>query len=367
MTSMKVSKMINSKKLVKNIIDFKGPERIPYIVSLDLARFREKRDEEEIKRIEELYSQCPIDIFFADIMCASDWKPQKRPPLSRWSVGEYHHEEEEDEWGVIWKELRVVEHPLEKDWSLAKDYQLPDPYAPGRFDETKKLIDKNKNKYILGSVWFTLFERLWMLRGFNNMLIDPYLNYDEFISLGDKVLNFDLALIKQWLKLGVDGIYISDDWGGQKTILINPDDWRRFYKPCYKKMFDLIHKGDVHVWMHSCGNVMQIIPDLIEVGLDVLNPVQPQAVDVDEFGKRFGGKLCFFGGVDVQGTLPHGTPQQVKEEVKHLIKTFGKYKGGYIGGTSHTILPDTPLRNIKTLFEAFNEYCSNPKLVLDEE
>jgi len=165
----------------------------------------------------------------------------------------------------------------------------------------------------------------------------------------------------------VDGIFISDDWGGQETTLMNPDDWRRFYKPCYERMFDLIHRAGLHVWMHSCGNVTQIIPDLIEIGLNVLNPIQPQAMSVDELAEEFGGKLCFFGGVDVQGTLPHGTPQEVKKEVKHLIKTFGKYEGGYIGGTSHTILPDTPLRNIEALFEAFDLYCSNPKLVLNEK
>ncbi len=359
--------MIDSKDLVKKAINFKGPERIPYMVSIDLVRFKEKRDKEEIKRIERLYSQCPVDIFSADIMCASYWKPQKRPPLSVWSLGPYYHREErEDEWGVIWKELRVIGHPLEKDWSLAKDYQLPDPYAPGRFDGAKKLIDENRNKYTVGLVWFTLFERLWMLRGFNNMLVDPYLNYDEFINLRDKILNLNIALIKQWLKIGVDAIWISDDWGGQETILMNPDDWRKFYKPCYKKMFDLIHKNGAHVWMHSDGNITQIIPDLIEIGLNVLHPVQSQAMNIEELGKRFGGKLCFFGGADVQETLPHGTPQQVKEEVRYLIKTFGKYKGGYIGSTSHTILPDTPLKNIEALFEAFDEYCSNPKLILDE-
>jgi len=299
-----------------------------------------------------------------DIQADSGWKPKEKAPILDSLVG-YFHDEREDEWQVTWKELRVVEHPLEKNWLLAENYKAPNPYGRGRFDKAKELMEKNKSNYHLGVVWFTLFERLWMLRGFNNMLMDPLTNMNEFYKLREKVMDFNLGLIEQWLKLGVDGIFISDDWGGQEKLLVNPDYWVKFYKHSYKKMFDLIHSGGADVWMHSCGNVTELVPDLIELGLDVLNPIQPQSMDIDYLGKEYSGKLCFFGGADVQGTLPHGTIDDINREVKHLVQTLGSKNGGYIGGTSHTILPDTPLENIKALFQAFENYCSNPDFKKD--
>jgi uroporphyrinogen decarboxylase len=195
-----------------------------------------------------------------------------------------------------------------------------------------------------------------MLRGFNNALMDPYLCPDRFVQLRDLIIEFNLASIREQLGLGVDGIYFSDDWGTQRALLMNPDDWRKWYKPQYKRMFDAVHEGGAHAWMHLCGNVTSIIPDLIEIGLNVLNPVQPQAMDVNALADEFGGRLCFFGGVDVQGTLPHGTTLDVEREARHLINILGRYSGGYIGSTSHTILPDTPLENIVALFRTFREY-----------
>ena len=137
---------------------------------------------------------------------------------------------------------------------------------------------------------------------------------------------------------------------------MNPDDWRKFYKPAYATMFQRARDAGVHVWFHSCGNITAIIPDLINVGVNVLNPVQPQALDVRQLARDFGGKLCFYGGVDVQGTLIHGTPDDVKREVHELVGLFGSYDGGYIGGTSQSIMPETPLDNIIAMWEAFAEY-----------
>jgi len=142
---------------------------------------------------------------------------------------------------------------------------------------------------------------------------------------------------------------------------MEPEDWRRFYKPSHTRMFDRIRSGGVHVWMHLCGDVTAILPDLIEIGLDVLNPVQPQAMDVGRLAREFGGHVCFNGGVDVQGTLICGSPDDVKEEVHRLVDLFGRFDGGYIGGTSHSIMPETPLANVIALYEAFVEYGADAR------
>ncbi|MCZ7547391.1 MAG: hypothetical protein M5R40_29470 [Anaerolineae bacterium] len=218
------------------------------------------------------------------------------------------------------------------------------------------LLQARGDRYVQARVWFTLFERLWMLRGFENVLVDPYLDEVQFGRLRDRIVEYNLSIIDQWIARDVDSVYFSDDWGSQRGLLISPDDWRRFYKPAYKAMFDRVRAGGAHVWMHLCGNILAILPDLIDIGLNVLNPVQPQAMDVRKLAAEFGGRVCFNGGVDVQGTLIHGSTDAVRREVHTLVDLFGRFNGGYIGGTSHTIMPETPLDNVIALFEAFLEY-----------
>ena len=169
-------------------------------------------------------------------------------------------------------------------------------------------------------------------------------------------MDYNLAVIDQVIARGLDGIFFSDDWGSQRGLLMNPDDWRRFYKPAYAAMFDRVRSRGRHVWMHLCGNVTDIIGDLIDIGLNVLNPVQPQAMDVEHLSREFGGKVCFNGGIDVQGTMIHGSPDDVRDEARRLVDLFGGLRGGYIGGTSHTIMPETPLDNVIALYETFLEY-----------
>jgi uroporphyrinogen decarboxylase len=332
-------------------------------VLIDLPRFIEERNPEEVEEIQKLIRTSQSDFVILDIEPDKNWKPRQRDSLYL-KAGSYSHLELEDEWGAIWKETRVVKHPLGDGWD--GDYAVPNPHGHGRFEKAKELISLHPDQYHLGRVWFTLFERLWIIRGFNNMLLDPYLNHDKFVDLRDRVMAYDIGLIDEWLSLDIDGIYISDDWGGQTSLLINPEDWRRLYKPCYRQIVERVHRKNVDLWMHSCGCITEIIPDLIEIGVDVLNPIQPRAMDLEYLSKTFAGRICFYGGVDVQGTLPYGTPQEVREEVKRLIRLFYANNGGYIAETSHTILPDTPIENIRALYMALEEFCTNPDLTWKE-
>ena len=187
--------------------------------------------------------------------------------------------------------------------------------------------------------------------------MDPYMERENFCRLRDEIVDINLAMIDQWLQRKVDGILFFGDWGTQRALLMKPQDWRRFYKPSLERMFRRVREGGAHVWMHSCGNVRAIIPDLIDIGLNVLNPVQPQAMDVRELSREFGGNVAFHGGVDVQGTLVRGTGDDVKREVHELVALFGSFDGGYIGGTSQSIMPETPLDNIIAMYEAFADYA----------
>ena len=264
-----------------------------------------------------------------------------------------------DEWNVGWIDdghgARAISHPLESGYDLLDGYSFPKAGVDRWFDSARGCFAEEPNKFWIGTVWFTLFERLWMLRGFNNMLMDPYINNAEFIYLRDRIVDFSLVQIESWATFNADAVYFSDDWGSQRSLLMNPDDWRIFYKPAYEKLFRKVRDNGMKVFMHLCGNVVEIIPDLIEIGLDVLNPVQPQAMDIKELSDRFGGKLCFYGGIDVQGTMILGTPDDVRKEINNLVDLFGRFNGGYICSTSHSIMPETPLDNIIAMFEAIKD------------
>jgi len=265
-----------------------------------------------------------------------------------------------DEWNTVWR-LEAMGpntkgYPLEDGYHLLDDYRFPDPEDPNRWVIADSQIESNRGiKYIRGMVWFTLFERLWMLRGMENMLTDPYLYYDEFCELRDRIVDYNLKLIDLWLERDVDGIFMSDDWGSQDRLLIRPDDWRKLYKPSYEKMFTRIKQAGKHIWLHSCGNVIDVLDDFVELGLDVLDPIQPQALNLDELTRRYKGKLCFHGGIDVQGVMVNGAPEDVKAYVRMLVEKLGDPSGGYILGTSHSIMAETPLENIIAIYEAYLE------------
>ena len=334
---------MTSRELVTATIEFGGPERIPYSPWIDLPRFRRDRSPEDVQTVQELIANAPQDWIELWPAPVREYRSVNGPRV--------------DEWGVTWNDNYAMEHPLEESWELVDDLQFPDPHSPGRFEHIPAELNGNEDEYRLATVWCTLFERMWQLRGMGNLFRDQYRHREQFARLRDRVLQFDIGVLEVWLEMGVDGVWFSDDWGTQEGLLINPTLWRELYKPWYEKLFGMVHEGGAHVWLHSCGNVTEIIPDLIQIGLDVLNPVQSRAMDVDELGRTYGGKLCFWGGLDVQVTVPRGKPEDIDQEVRHLIEVFGSHNGGYIGGTSHTILPDAPVENIRAVFDAFEKHC----------
>jgi uroporphyrinogen decarboxylase-like protein len=329
-------------------IEFESPEYLPSTLWVSQDWLYDK-DESKHERIRELQSQFRDDML-RGLNVARGTEKELRDGVARWK----------DEWGTGWEDDghggKTETYPLMGGYDSLDEYTFPDPYLQGRFAVADNMLLKRPGRYVRASVWFTLFERLWMLRGFENMLMDPYVNEHDFCLLRDKVVDYNLAIIDQWLERGVNAIFFSDDWGSQRGLLMNPDDWRKFYKPSYKRMFDRVRSGGAHVWMHLCGNIAAILPDLLDIGLNVLNPVQPQAMDVKKLSREFGGKLCFNGGVDVQGTLIHGSTEDVKQDVHQLVDLFGRSSGGYIGGTSHSVMPETPLDNVIAMYETFLEY-----------
>jgi len=177
-------------------------------------------------------------------------------------------------------------------------------------------------------------------------------------ELMDRVMEFSIKQACQLIELGVDIIWTGDDMGDQNGLIMSPVLWRKIFKPRMQHVFSTFKKlnPDIKIAYHSCGSIRPIIPDLIEIGLDILNPLQPLAKDMDgeSLKNEFGEKLSFFGGIDIQQLLPKGTPAEIKAVVKEKMQILGK-NGGYILAPAHNIQPDTPIENIIALFDAVKE------------
>lgn len=259
----------------------------------------------------------------------------------------------QDEFGVTWDKrmdkdignpIPVLENPT------LKGYRFPDPYKKGRFGRYLECIDKNKNLFILSDLGFSLFERAWTLRGMENLLTDMVFHPEFVDDLLDHIVEYNLGIIKQALRFDIDGCRFGDDWGQQNGLIMGPKFWRQFIKPRIDGMYAAVHKAAKIVMIHSCGDVEEIFPDLIEVGVDIFNPFQPEVMDIFKMKESYGDRITFYGGVSIQKTLPYGTPKQVRKEIKTLLEKIGR-KGGYILSPSHDTPGDVPVENILALME----------------
>ncbi len=262
-----------------------------------------------------------------------------------------------DEFGCVWLTdeytgSNVVEHPL-ADGGI-DTFPFPDPHWPPRFETMARQASAEQDRFTLFSFDWTLFERAHFMRGMEQFLIDMLLKPSLAEALLDRILAFNLAVIEQACQLPIDGVILSDDYGMQKGLIMNPKHWRRFLKPRLRQEFELIKRYGKTVCLHSDGDVSAIVPDLIEIGLDVLNPVQPEALDLPWLKREYGKNLCFYGGISTQRTLPFGTPEDVKAEVGERIEIMGQ-EGGYIIAPGIVVLADTPMENVLAFVEAVQQ------------
>lgn len=271
-----------------------------------------------------------------------------------------------NEWGMIYKNVGLyyefdefpLAHAETKEDIL--NYPFPDPYAEGRFDKAIEMIDRfGQSHGIIGDVETSFYELSWYLTGMEKLMIDMLMESEYVPYLLDEIMNQIIITGKKLIELGIDFLWCGDDFGGQDGMLIDPEMWRKIFKPRIKYMFEEFRKvrPDLKIAWHSCGSIIPIIPDFIEIGLNILNPIQPKAKGMEpEFLKKTYGKdLVFFGGIDVQELLPYGKPQQIKDEVRRRIDILGK-GGGYIVAPAHNIQADTPLENVYAFFDAIINY-----------
>jgi len=313
----------------------------------------------------DLFCEFPDDVVFAvPYDFALGYQAPNRP--GRLSNVEALMQEKEwvDEWGIGWKHAadgvgaNPVSHPL-KNWSQLDDYlrhQMPDPREPGRLTDALPTLAKHgATKYCVGVLNLTLSERLFALRGMECVFEDFYTHEKEIGRLCEALVEYVIGWIGDWGKTDVSAIFLGDDWGSQNALMISPAMWRRHFKEHYRRIFAEVHRWGKDVLFHSCGNISSIIADLIEVGVDILDPLQPGPLNLSEVARQFGGKVAFSGGIDDQ-RLEDYSPQEVKDMVRRTIDTLGRpFGNAYMISAANSMLPSVPLENLQAMMQACHE------------
>jgi len=239
---------------------------------------------------------------------------------------------------------------------------LPDTDAPGLFDHAKRIADAAhaEGKYVLIHHWSLMYERIWNFRGMENLLMDYYDYPDEVHALHRAVADTENKLLLRAVReLKPDGYMISDDLGAQQALMMSPAMFREFIKPYYAETWGIAKEHDVDVWLHTCGNITEIIGDLIECGLSVLHPIQKHTMDWDKVAADWKGKIAFWVGMDVQDTLINGSPEDVRREVRLMRDTFDSPEGGFLYAAGNGIVGGTPIENIEAFLDEILTYRNN--------
>ena len=365
---------MNSRERVKASLNFEKIDRIPmdlgagistltYEAYANLTKYigiknpKGKIGEFKVMEVidEEILNRLKIDFRHLFMKPPKDWKPKLC------NDGTF-----EDEWGIRFKDVgfytEMIDPPL-KNTTIddLKNFKWPDFNDSSRVEGLKsraKWLYKNTDFALAtGSVGGRIFEQAQWLRGMQLFLEDLVINKDFAEALMDKLLELQKQFFN--LYLGAVGEYIEvicmgDDFATQNSLLISPQLFRKMIKPKLAELYSYVkEKTKAKILHHSCGAVFPLIGDLIEIGVDILNPVQPLAKDMDilKLKKLFGKRICFWGGIDEQKLLPFGELQSIKKEVEYTIDIFGQ-NGGYILSPAHNIQPDVKPENIIALYES---------------
>ena len=343
--------MISERENFLRALEFRNPQWIPCSVGFSLATWRAYH-----KELEEIRSRYPR-IFPAYAAVNIDF--HQLPPRHR--EKEYFR----DNWGCLWYNVQsglegqVVENPL-ADWKAFNTYKPPDPLFKAEsedrdWEKIKKDIQQRKEKGLLTiGNGERLFDRLYFLRGFENLMMDIATDDQHLPRLIEMLLDYELKLVDQWLQIGVDTIGFHSDIGTQNSLMISPQKFRKYIKPMFKKIFSTCRDAGTHVLFSSDGRLLEIVDDLVECGVSLHDP-QHRANTIEGIAAAYKGKMCIFFDLDRQ-MFPFCKPADIKKQVKDAVEMLNSPEGGFmiyaqIFGT------DVPMENIEAICQAFEEYC----------
>ena len=330
-----------SRDRVIRAIEKRGPDRVPLMHDTLPGAFARHGH-----ALEALYRQYPDDV--AHVGSAT--------------YGEFGREigvPSRDPWGSLWVRRtdghkgQVVFHPL-ADWADLERYQPPDTAGDEILAAVARRIEENAGRKYTLADGDTLWQRMYYLRGFQAINEDLLAEPELCTRLRDLILEVILRRLHRLTQLeGLDGVHFRDDWGTQKSLLIRPALWRELFRPAYARMFDVVRQSGGHVWFHSDGVIDAIIPDLVALGVDVLNP-QCNCMPRQRLRSLVAGKVCLLGDLDRQWTLPRGSPEDVRAAVRADVDTYARAGGGLI--LRGEIAGDVPLDNIEAMLDEMSRY-----------
>jgi hypothetical protein len=277
--------------------------------------------------------------------------------------------ERADEWDCLWKQTdvdntgQVVGHPL-RDFAAIQDYRWPDPDDPARYRDFEEQLAGAEDRFVMFCFGHGIFERLHMLHGMAETLMDFYRHPNEMHDLIERILDHHLRVFRNCARIAGGRLHaaaMADDWGLQDRAFLSPKLFRTFFKPRYQRWFDEIKAAGVYPWMHSCGRINEILEELIDCGLAVVNMQQPNTVGIDEISQRFRGRICFESIVDTQSTLPNGTYDEIRTQAHELLDKWGAPRGGFIASDYNDAEAiGVTLDRRRVMFEAFAERGGYP-------
>lgn len=262
-----------------------------------------------------------------------------------------------DWWGAGW-DTRTEGYwhsfsPLGENTDLAA-FNWPDPSAPELLEAAARaMAADNQQHFVAPNFGMCLFERAWSLRGFDALLMDLVTEPAWVEELLERIVEIQIAVARRFVELGVDGGYFGDDYGAQHGMLFSPKVWRQLFKPRLKRLFAVFREAGLPVILHSDGDIWAILPDLVDIGLNCLNPVQPEVLEHGRLYREFGKDLSFYGGISTQTVMPGGTREQVKAAVAACVRELAPDGTGLVLGPSHRMQSDIPPENVSAMLEAF--------------
>lgn len=333
-----------TKKELISVIEGKSiTNRIPMMIQFwsNSETFGVDKEEVDI-----LFKKYPCDVHSIDIRMPDIFKAPEDDPNYRWL--NYSNPFED-------KKLAFDAHEAISEWSQLDDIlaNFPDANYTGMFPGNQI----NDGRYRVGQWWCCFFERHWTMRGMSNALMDFYTDTESVHRLYRALTDFYMRVMERAkYELNLDGMFTSDDIGTQHGPFFSSAIFNEFFKPYYKELIDKAHSLGMHFWLHTCGNIELFLPDFVEIGLDVIHPIQKYTMEEKMIAQRFGKDICIWAGFDVQQVIPWGTPEEVRQEVRFMIDTYYRSEGRLMITAGNGITSDCKIESMKALLDETYNY-----------
>ena len=349
---------MNPRERVLAAMRRQNPDRVPYMLALTPPMYQTFREKTGATNPSEYWDFDVRGVGFAtsaDVPDYSHYYPEGLPEgttIDRMGVahapGSFHH-------------FTRMHHPLTaaRDVADVRDYPLPNMEVAASWGHLRDAVQGyHDDRYaVIGALEMTLFEASWYIRSMEGLFEDMLTRPEMAALLYDRITAIRVGQVRRYAQADVDILDLGDDIATQKGMLMSPRMWRRWLKPRLARVIAAAReiKPDILVWYHSDGDCRAVIPELIEIGVDILNPVQPEVMDPAELKAQYGDRLSFSGTIGTQSTMPYGTPDEVRRVVKERVETVGRGGGLFLAPT-HVLEPDVPWENVVAFIEAAREY-----------